>query len=183
MCWRPVCELGIDLDILQEVGDILAAVAKLEGLIENASSKVRGPEILKFSSALFSRALVPVGARCYHIYSSQVTIFYFSDTVHFSARSPTYEMLRWAISTDHFVSGLLYSPMSGPSLRTLRFEDWCSHLVIRIAISDAQIGISVFSLDRWWFTWIICMVMTQHLLYCAMVIIALKLIFVTSTTI
>ena len=31
---------------------------------------------------------------CYHIYSSRATIFYFSDTVHFSARSLTYEMLR-----------------------------------------------------------------------------------------
>ena len=31
---------------------------------------------------------------CYHIYGSQVTIFYFSDTVDFSARSLTYEMLR-----------------------------------------------------------------------------------------
>ena len=31
---------------------------------------------------------------CYHIYSSWATIFYFSDIVHFSARSLTYEMLR-----------------------------------------------------------------------------------------
>ena len=32
---------------------------------------------------------------------------------------------------DHyFVSGLLYSPMSGLSLRTLRSEDRCSPLVI-----------------------------------------------------
>ena len=31
---------------------------------------------------------------CYHIYSSRATIFYFSDTVHFSAKSLTYEMLR-----------------------------------------------------------------------------------------
>ena len=61
---------------------------------------------------------------CYHIYSSQATIFYFSDTVHFSARSLTYEMLRWAVLMDHyFVSGLLYSPMSGLSIRTLKFED------------------------------------------------------------
>ena len=84
------------------------------------------------SQALFfSRALVPVGAICYHIYSSRATIFYFSDTVHFLARSLTYEMLRWAVLTDHyFVSGLLYSPMSRLSLRTLRSEDRCSHLVI-----------------------------------------------------
>ena len=114
---------------------------------------------------------------CYHIYSSRATIFYFSDTVHFSARSLTYEMLRWAVLTDHyFIRGLLYSPMSGLSLRTLRFEDWCSHLVICRAVSDTQIGVSVFSLDRWWFRWIICMVMTRHLLYCVMVIIVLILI-------
>ena len=78
----------------QVVGDILVAVAELEGLIEDARSRVRGPEIMRFSSALSSRALVPARARCYHIYSSQDTIFYFSNTVHFSARSLTYEMLR-----------------------------------------------------------------------------------------
>jgi len=80
--------------MLQVVGDILVAVAELEGLIEDARSRVRGPEILRFSSALFSRALVPAGARCYHIYSSHATIFYFLDTIHFSAKSLTYEMLR-----------------------------------------------------------------------------------------
>ena len=31
---------------------------------------------------------------CYHIYSSHDTIFYFLDTVHFSARFLAYEMLR-----------------------------------------------------------------------------------------
>ena len=68
---------------------------------------------------------------CYHIYSSQATIFYFLDTIHFSARSLTYEMLRWAVLTDHYcIGGLLYSPMSRMSLRTLRSEDWCKHLVI-----------------------------------------------------
>ena len=72
----------------------MAAVAELEGLIKDSSRRVRGPETLRFSSALFSRALVPAGARCYHIYSSQDTIFYFSDTIHFSARSITYEILR-----------------------------------------------------------------------------------------
>ena len=80
----------------------LVAVAELDGLIEDARSRVRGPEILRFSSTLFSRALVPTGARCYHIYSSRATIFYFSDTVHFLARSLTYEMLRWAVFTDHY---------------------------------------------------------------------------------
>ena len=127
--------------------------------------------------------LLCVEQLCYHICSSQATIFYFSDTIHFSARSLAYEMLRWAVLTDHcFVSGLLYSPMSGLSLKTLRFEDWCSHSVICRAVSDAQIGSSVFSLDRWWFRWIICMVMTQ-LIYCVMVIIALILIFVTCISI
>ena len=117
---------------------------------------------------------------CYHIYSSQATMFYFSDTVHFSTRSLTYETLRWAILMDHyFICGLLYSPMSGLSLRTLRFEDWCSHLVIYRAVIDAQIYISTFSLDRWWFKWIIGMIMTQLLLYCVMVIITLILISVT----
>ena len=73
----------------------LVAVAELDGLIKDVRSRVQaGPEILRFSSALFSKALVPAGARCYHIYSSKATIFYFSDTVHFSARSLTYEMLR-----------------------------------------------------------------------------------------
>ena len=44
---------------------------------------------------------------CYHIYSSQDTIFYFSDSVYFSAGSPTYEMLRWAALMVHYVvSGL-----------------------------------------------------------------------------
>ena len=80
--------------MLQVVGDILVAVAKLEGFIEDARNKVRGLEILRFSSVFFSRALVPAGARCYHIYSSRATIFYFSDTVHFSVKSLTYEMLR-----------------------------------------------------------------------------------------
>ena len=70
---------GIALDMLQVVDDILVAVAKLEGLIKDARSRVRGPEILRFSSALFSIALVPAGARCYHIYSSRPTIFYFSN--------------------------------------------------------------------------------------------------------
>ena len=87
---RSICEFGIALDMLQVFGDILVTVAELEGLIEDARIRVRGPEILGSSSALFSRALVPAGARCYHIYSSQATIFYFSDTVHFSAKSLTY---------------------------------------------------------------------------------------------
>ena len=126
-----VCEFGIALDMLQVVGDILVAIAELDGLIEDATSWVRGPEIRRFSSTLFNRAIVPAGAKCYHIYSSQATIFYFLDTVHFSARALTYEMLRWAVLTDHYcISGLLYSPMSELSLRTLRFEDRCSHLVI-----------------------------------------------------
>ena len=117
---------------------------------------------------------------CYHIYSSQATIFYFSDTVHFSTRSLTYEMLRWAVLSDHyFICGLLYSPMSGLSLGTLRFEGLCSHLVIYIEVIDAQIYISTFSLEKWWFRWIICMAMAQLILYCVMVIIALILIFVT----
>ena len=80
--------------MLQVVNEILVAIAELDGLSEDTISRVRGPEILRFSSVLFSKALVPAGARCYHIYSSQVTIFYFSDTIHFSARSLTYEMLK-----------------------------------------------------------------------------------------
>ena len=80
--------------MMQVVGDILVALAELEGLIEDARSRVRGLEILRFSSTLFSRALVPAGAKCYHIYSSQDIIFYFSDTVQFSVKSLTYEMLR-----------------------------------------------------------------------------------------
>ena len=64
---------------MQVVGDIFVAVAELDGLIEDVRSRVRGPEILRFSSALFSRALVPAGDRCYHMYSSRATIFYFSD--------------------------------------------------------------------------------------------------------
>ena len=71
----------------------LVVVEKLDGLIEDVRSRVRGPEILRLSSTLFSRALVPDAARCYHIYSSQATIFYFPDTVNFLARSLTYEML------------------------------------------------------------------------------------------
>ena len=65
----------------------------------------------------------------------------------FSARSLTYEMLRWAILTDHyFVSGLLYFLMSGLSL-TLRFEEWCSHSVICKAVSDTQF-VSVFLIGQ-----------------------------------
>ena len=90
-----VCEFCIALEILQVVGDILVVVAELDGLIEDARSRVQGRKILRFSSALFSRALVPAGARCYHTYSSQTTIFYFSDTAHLLARSLIhYEMLR-----------------------------------------------------------------------------------------
>ena len=40
------------------------------------------------------KQLVLAGTKCYHIYSSRATIFYFSDTINFSARSLTYEMLR-----------------------------------------------------------------------------------------
>ena len=93
---------------------------------------------------------------CYHIYSSQATIFYFSDIVHFSARSLTYEMLRWTFFMDRdYICGIWNSPMSGLSLKTLRFEDRCSHLCHFRAIMDAQCYISTFSLDRWCFKWII----------------------------
>ena len=74
-----MCEFGIALDMMQVVDDILVAVAELERLIEDARIILRGLEILRFLSALFSRALVPARARCYHIYSSRATIFYFSD--------------------------------------------------------------------------------------------------------
>ena len=106
---------------------------------------------MKLSSTLHQLRL-----SCYHIYSSQATIFYFSDTIHFSARSLTYEMLRWAVLMDHYyISGLLHSPMSTLSLRTLRFEDRCSHLCHYRAVIDAQFYISSFSLDRWCLRWII----------------------------
>ena len=72
----------------------LVVVAEMDGLIEDARGRVRGPAILSFLSTLFNRALVPAGAKCYHIYGSRATIFYFSDIVHFWARSLTYEMLR-----------------------------------------------------------------------------------------
>ena len=93
---------------------------------------------------------------CYHIYSSQATIFYFSDTVHFSARSLTLWDVEMSILMDHvYISGLLYSPMLGLSLRTLRFEDRCSHLCYFRAVMDAQCYISSFSLDRWCLRWIL----------------------------
>ena len=125
-------------------------------------------------------------AICYHIYSSQATIFYFSDKVHFSARSLTYEVLRWAFLMDHFcISGLLYSPMPGPSLRTLKFEDWYSHLCYFRAVVDAQwysgcpviyqyflIEYMVFQMDYIAWIWL-------SILYGVMVIIALILILVT----
>ena len=73
--------------------------------------------------------------------------------------------------------------MLGLSLRTLIFEDGCSHLVIYRAVSDAQICINISH-------WIddgsdgyICMVMTQLILYCVMVIIGLILILVTCNSI
>ena len=56
---------------------------------------------------------------------------HFRPQISSNARSLTYEVLRWAVLTDHYcISGLWYSPMSGLSLRTVRFEDRCSHLVI-----------------------------------------------------
>ena len=104
---------------------------------------------------------------CYHIYSSQATIFYFSDTVHFSARSLTYEMLRWAFLMDHFcISGLLYVPMLGLSLRTLRFEDRCSHLVITEQLLMA-IFISVIShCTDGVSDGLYCMDMSQYFIWC-----------------
>ena len=102
---------------------------------------------------------------CYHIYSSQATIFYFSNTVHFSARSLTYEMLRWAVLMDHYyISGLLYSPMSGLSLRTLRFEDRCSHF------TEQSLMPSFMSVLSHWIDGVsdglYCMIMTQHFILC-----------------
>ena len=67
---------------------------------------------------------------------------------------------------DHYViSGLQYSPMPRLSLRTLRFEDRCNHLVMCRADSSAQFGINVFLLDRCWFRWTIFMLMTRCILY------------------
>ena len=95
----------------------------------------------------------------------------------FSARSPTYEMLRWAFFMDHdYICGLLNFPMSGLSLRTLRFEDWCSHLQSSYWCPTC-INVSHWTNEG--SDGCICMVMTQLLLYCGMVIIALILIFVT----
>ena len=120
--------------------------------------------------------------RCYHIYSSHATIFYFSDTVHFSVRSLTYEMLRWAVLMYHYyISGLLYSPMLGLSLRTLRFEDQCSHLWFMslqsshwclVVYQFFLIGQMVSQMD--YIAWL-----GLRFLYCVMIIIALILIFVT----
>ena len=57
---------------------------------------------------------------------------------------------------DHFcISGLLYSPMPGLSLRTLKIEDRYSHLCYFRVVVDAQCYISTFSLDIWCFRWII----------------------------
>ena len=80
---------------------------------------------------------------------------------------------------DHYyISGLLYSPMSELSLRTLKFEDRCSHLYHYRAVIDAQFYISSFSLDKWCLKWII-LHDYDLTFYCVMVIIALILIFVT----
>ena len=50
-----------------------------------------------------------------------------------------------SIFMDHvYISGLLYSPMLGLSLKTLRFEDRCSHLVITEQLLMPRF-ISVFS--------------------------------------
>ena len=76
---------------------------------------------------------------------ARITYSIFQTQYFFSARSLTYEMLRWAFFMDHdYICGLLYSPMSGLSLRTLRFEDWCSHLVITEQLLMTSF-ISVFS--------------------------------------
>ena len=50
------------MDMLQVVDEILVAIIELEGLIEDARSKVRGLDILMLSSALFSRELIPAGS-------------------------------------------------------------------------------------------------------------------------
>ena len=103
-----------------------------------------------------SNRITELHTACYHIYSSRATIFYFSDTVHFSARSLTYKMLRWEVLMDHFcINGLLYSPMLELSLRTVRFEDQWSHLCYFGVVMDAQCYISSFSLDRWCLRWIL----------------------------
>ena len=94
-----------------------------------------------------------VGVITYIVARLPYSIF---QTVLFSARSLTYEMLRWATLMDHYyISGLLYSLMSGLNLRTLRFEDRCSHLCHYRVVIDAQFYISSFSLDRWCLRWII----------------------------
>ena len=98
----------------------------------------------------------------------------------FSARSLTYEMLRWAVLMDHYyISGLLYSPMLGPSLRTLRFEDRCSHLChfqrshwCPVLCQFFLIRQMVSQMDYIAWLWL-------NILYCVMVIIALILILVT----
>ena len=78
-----------------------------------------------------------------------------------------------------YVSGLLYSPMSGLSLRTLKFEERCSHLCHYIVAIDAQFYISSFSLDRWCLRQDYIAWLQLSILYCVMVIIALILILVT----
>ena len=65
-----------------------------------------------------------------------------------------------------YICGLLNSPMSRLSLRTLRFEDRCSHLCYFRAVVDAQCYINTFSLDIWCFRWIIFMDMTQYFIWC-----------------
>ena len=78
-------------------------------------------------------------------------------------------MLRWAFLMDHFcISGLLYSPMPGLSLRTLRFEDRYSHLCYFRAVVDAQWYISTFSLSHWIYgvsDGLYCMDMTQYFIW------------------
>ena len=65
-----------------------------------------------------------------------------------------------------YISGLLYSPMSGLSLKTLRFEGRCRHLCHYRAVIDAQF-ISVLS--RWTdgvSDGLYCMIMTHLFILC-----------------
>ena len=67
---------------------------------------------------------------------------------------------------DYCISGLLYSPMLGLSLKTLIFEDQCSHLVI----TEQLLMPSFMSVLSHWTDGVsdglYCMVMAQHFILC-----------------
>ena len=89
------CVPKIEYGSLATIFVITEGCKKNENRIMALKEKLQGTKMVKGEGvASFLTLVAQVKDECYHIYSSRATIFYFSDLVHFSAISPTYEMLR-----------------------------------------------------------------------------------------